>query len=47
MNVEKSCTTCRFKNRCIERSRNYPCIDWKEVNHAKNSNGKVYLVAES
>lgn len=27
--AEISCSTCEFKNHCMERSREYPCIDYK------------------
>lgn len=27
--AEISCSTCEFKNHCMERGREYPCIDYK------------------
>ena len=27
--AEISCSTCSMKNHCMERSREYPCIDYK------------------
>lgn len=28
--VVMTCSDCRYKNRCMERSRNVPCISFEE-----------------
>ena len=32
-----SCNTCRYNRRCIESSREYPCIDYEE---RRNQDGR-------
>lgn len=37
------CGTCCNKNRCIERSRMYPCLDYKKKDlHSGNCDGSKH-----
>ena len=35
--AEISCSTCEFKNHCMERSREYPCIETADKGAGKET----------
>ncbi|RGY90641.1 hypothetical protein DXA14_33580, partial [Hungatella hathewayi] len=40
--INVTCNTCRYRNRCIEQSRRYPCKDYKRRDNSckKNSSSE-------
>lgn len=41
--AEISCSTCSMKNHCMERSREYPCIDYNRRQRNRKGDGMEYV----